>query len=170
MFNVFLLKLRHLDNGLNNRWTQTFDRYCILCRLPQLRYRLLGHLPYIFKVQKKKYDSLRDSSTVAGWKLFASFEIFLSRKQHFYEMWPKAFILHILKSMMNKSKEIRIRFLKYWNNVSLKSKYIFLTKKWSKTCHKSDNFYDFKKPLRISLENLITKKCANIQVDWMRIA
>ena len=34
----------------------------------------------------------------------------------------------------------------------------------------SDNFQDIKKPVRIILDNLITKKYAKVQVDWMKIA
>ena len=36
----------------------------------------------------------------------------------------------------------------------------FHKKKWSKTGHKSDNFYDIKKSVCILLDNLTTKKCA----------
>ena len=39
------------------------------------------------------------------------------------------------------------------------------TKKWSKTGYKLDNFYDIQKPVRIPLNNLITK----FQVDWMKV-
>ena len=39
---------------------------------------------------------------------------------------------------------------------------IFLQKERSKTGHKFDNFYDIKKLVCIALDNLITKKCANL--------
>ena len=73
--------------------------------------------------------------------------------------------------MMNKSNEIRIRFSKYWMYwyiwVSLKSKFVFVTTKSSKTGHKSDNFSDIKKPVRILLDNLIKKSVQNFEsIGW----
>ena len=65
----------------------------------------------------------------------------------------KNFILLII----NKSNKIRIIFLKYWMYwyiwVSLESEFVFFTTKSSKTGHKSDNFSDIKKPVRILLDN-----------------
>ena len=42
-------------------------------------------------------------------------------------------------------------------------------KKWSKTGDKADNFYNTKNPVRVLIDNLITKKCAKFQVNWMKI-
>ena len=75
--------------------------------------------------------------------------------------------------MTEKSSTIRIGFRKYWiliNLCKLKVEIrIFLQKKWSKTVRTLDNFKGIKKPLRIILDNLITKKCAKFQVHWMKI-
>ena len=46
---------------------------------------------------------------------------------------------------------------------------IFYKKKWSKNGHKSENVHDIKKSVGILLDNLITMKCAKVQVDWMKI-
>ena len=46
--------------------------------------------------RSEKICLLRGNTTVAGWKLVASFTIFL-----FYEMWLKAFILHLKNFFFN---------------------------------------------------------------------
>ena len=51
--------------------------------------------------------------------------------------------------IMNKSNKIRIRFQKYWmliNSCKFKAGVRIFTKKWSKTGHKSANFYYIKNP------------------------
>ena len=75
--------------------------------------------------------------------------------------------------IMNKSNKIRIRFKKYWiliNWCKFKVEFrIFHKIKWSIIGHKSDNFYDIKKPISFLLDNPITRKCAKFQVDCMKI-
>ena len=70
---------------------------------------------------------------------------------------------------MNQSNKIRIRFsiyLIYWYIwLSLKLKFVFFTTKSSRTGHKSDNFYDIKKPVRILLDDLIKKKYTTFRFD-----
>ena len=73
---------------------------------------------------------------------------------------------------MNKYNKIRIRFLKYWRLINLcKFKVDDRTfeEKTFETGHKSDNFYDIEKPVRILRDNLITKNWAKFLVDWMKI-
>ena len=74
--------------------------------------------------------------------------------------------------IMNKFKEIRY-LQKYQILMNLckfeVEVYIFYKKKWSKIGHKWANFYYITKLLRTSLDNLITKSCAKLRVDWMKI-
>ena len=74
----------------------------ILPRLcPRLSSRLLVTnvtiLSYCMVITSPRTGSLSDNITVASWKLGTSFEVFLSKTFFLNEIWPKAFIVHILK-------------------------------------------------------------------------
>ena len=50
----------------------------------------------MFIAHSKKFFVLRGNGTVVGWKLGASFEIFVSKKKKFSNVRLKACIVHIL--------------------------------------------------------------------------